>query len=832
MDLILSEAKKRNMRVWLLDDAHFPTGYANGKIRDEHPEHGKKYLMVKTIDVDGPLDKGSFRVGDWLNRFDWMNPNEKRYHDDELHAVVASRRDPFGHGVDDTLLDLTDQVLDGQLHWDLPAGPWRIFVLIITRSHGGNPDYINIIDPKSVRVLIDAVYEPHYARYSSEFGKTFAGFFSDEPGFGNTRGFNFDESIGRKNMVLPWSLDVSTLLAGEIGPDYRRYLPCLWTDAGAKTFEIRYRFMDILTRLYAKNFVGQIGQWCEAHGVEYIGHVIEDQNVHARLGCGPGHYFRAISGQHMAGIDIIGQQVLPRYESFSDQPLRSDLDPEFFHFGLAKMGSSLGHIDPKKQGRTICEIFGASGWASGLKLNKWLIDHALVRGVNAFVPHAFSAQDFPDPDCPPHFYARGRNPQFRYFKQLMTYTNRLCHLLNGGRHVAPVAVLYHGESEWSGNYMYFQKPAHWLSRNQIDHDIIPSDVFSQPTAYNLRFDQGQLTIHHETYRALVIPYSQKITLDVARFIVSTTTSDFKVIFIDDRPDGICGVSDPEINAAWAARFAEIGVTSLSQLSDVLRSQGIYDLSLSETLPYLRYYHYQREKTHYYLFFNEHPSDSLETLVHLKEQGRVLCYDAFNNTLKPHPANQHSDGTSFGLMLSSYESALFVCAESDAELLALVPSDGPLLALKHSHQPLVLEGSWRLSMATSMDYPAFIDARELPVLTDISHPDLYPRFSGTLRYQQAFSLTAAQLDGCSSVVLDLGRVYETAEVWVNSQPMGVCISLPYRLDLTACLHPGLNSIIIDVTNTVAHEVHDPMSSSMAIEPSGLLGPVRLLLQKDY
>ena len=38
-----------------------------------------------------------------------------------------------------------------------------------------------MMDSASCRVLIDAVYEPHYAHYGEEFGKTIAGFFSDEP---------------------------------------------------------------------------------------------------------------------------------------------------------------------------------------------------------------------------------------------------------------------------------------------------------------------------------------------------------------------------------------------------------------------------------------------------------------------------------------------------------------------------------------------------------------------------------------------------------------------------------------------------------------------------
>lgn len=34
MDIILEEARKRKMKVWILDDSHFPTGYCNGKIEE------------------------------------------------------------------------------------------------------------------------------------------------------------------------------------------------------------------------------------------------------------------------------------------------------------------------------------------------------------------------------------------------------------------------------------------------------------------------------------------------------------------------------------------------------------------------------------------------------------------------------------------------------------------------------------------------------------------------------------------------------------------------------------------------------------------------------
>ncbi|MDE7014902.1 MAG: glycoside hydrolase, partial [Kineothrix sp.] len=38
MRFILSECKKRGMKIWILDDSHFPTGYVNGRIKADYPE--------------------------------------------------------------------------------------------------------------------------------------------------------------------------------------------------------------------------------------------------------------------------------------------------------------------------------------------------------------------------------------------------------------------------------------------------------------------------------------------------------------------------------------------------------------------------------------------------------------------------------------------------------------------------------------------------------------------------------------------------------------------------------------------------------------------------
>ena len=80
-----------------------------------------------------------------------------------------------------------------------------------------------------------------------------------------------------------------------------------------------------------------------------------------------------------------------------------------------------------------------------------------------------------DPDCPPHFFNGGLNPQWRYFGIWAGYAQKLCALLSGGRHVAPAAVLYHAEAEWAGDAMGFEPIVRVLAEDQLDANVIPLD---------------------------------------------------------------------------------------------------------------------------------------------------------------------------------------------------------------------------------------------------------------------------------------------------------------------------------------------------------------------
>ncbi|MFK4302067.1 hypothetical protein ABH892_002171 [Paenibacillus sp. RC254] len=807
MDIILDEARKRSMKVWILDDSHFPTGYAVGKIKSDFPHLQKSFLKTHQQDFAGPLKHASFLVK-------WAAPHPG----DRIIGVIAAKKQNMDEVDTDTLIDISQYLHDGKVYWDLPEGEWRIFTLVQT-FYGGEKEtegYLNPIVPEATQVLIDTVYEAHWQHYEADFGSTIAGFFSDEPRFGNMHGaFG---SIGRFDMVLPWRDDMLDLLKPLLSGEVLRLLPLLSVDGGAQAHNVRYAYMNLVSQLYADHFTGKLGGWCRSHGVEYIGHLIEDNNAHARLGYGTGHFYRGLWEQDMSGIDVVLHQIMPGMDRGTFKSFTSKgWDGEFFHYGLAKMGASLGHIDPKKKGRTMCEVYGAYGWGEGLKLMKWITDHMLVRGVNYFVPHAFSPKPFPDPDCPPHFYADGKDPQFRYMHILMQYMNRMSHLLTDGIHIAQAAILYHAEAEWSGDYMLFQKPARELTQHQIEFDIVPAD-----TLVDAIVTDGQLVVNSECFACVVIPYAEALPYSLLTALGDGLDQGLRVFFVGGFPERFSEGSGAETVLDKIRQHKNSRLVSLETIAEKLRDEGIYEINVSDHQPYLRYYHYQQADGDVFMFFNEHPYESMTSSIDIPLSGNVYEYDALTNQLVQLDSGVHPAGTTLSLTLSAYESKVFIFNSRLDE--KLVSMSTPKTNLSDA-TTTIIEGKWKVSLASAEQYPHFGEQIELKELVNLATPDLYPEFVGTMRYQIDFEVTAMP----KQARLALGQAYEVAEVWINGHSVGSRICPPYDFDVTKALVPGINTLVIEVTNTLVKEQADFLSQYLLQEPTGLIGPVQLTMQ---
>ncbi len=789
VDLIMSEAKKRGMRIWILDDDKFPTGHANKAFEKKYPDLKKTYLADRHFDFLGPAKDQAMLYEPMLGT------------DGKLLGVYAVKRTAGDTTELDPrhILDLTPNAKDGFVFFDLPEGRYRVFVLYTTQLRGGRENYINLIDSRSVRVLIDEVYEAHFQHYGEEFGKTFAGFFSDEPEFGNTPGYDFQEKLGKKNVKLPWSEELEEALRKRWGEDFASKLPALWFSMGDATPGIRSGYMDEVTTLVHKCFSGQLGGWCQEHGIEYIGHIIEDDNAHMRLGCSIGHYYREMKGQHRAGVDVVHHQIVPGHTEKIHQWVEWDGDGEFFHYALAKLGSSAAHIDPMKKGRSLCEIYGNYGWATGISTMKWLTDHMLVRGINHFVPHAFS-MIFPDRDCPPHFYARGNNPQYPYFKVLMKYMNRICHLINGGTHVSDAAVLYTAESEWTGGRsMLFQEPCRALLEKQLDLDIVPADILSEQ--YVTLGSEG-FSINGENYKAFIIPGCDYLAKKAVDFVLKAGKVGLKIFIVDKIPE-----FDTEGGLLGEDFQALVELVSLQELADKVRACGATEITCEKTYPDLRFLCYEHEDGKLFYFFNESIFDTVDTKITLNKAScsSIRIYDAVTNQV----TCQSVEDNSFRLLLEPGQVLLFE------------PADGmeaiPAPVLLASEEVLCDWTVWEKETNCGKEFRKKLTLKAGEKLPNLNGPAYETSFSGIFRYEG--SLKADRSAG-KAIKLYLPAVGDCAGVYINGKSAGVVLESPDRVDVTEYVRDGVNELVIEVANTLVWRVKDQISSHVQIKPTGL------------
>ncbi len=790
MDFILEEAEKLDMLVWIFDDGDYPSGTADGRLAQKYPQHTKRYWIENHMDAHGPLPHAHFLIDEWMKE------------GESLFRIIAARRtDAREYELDsDTLVDLTHLVSHGRLYWAVPEGDWRIFVIKISpygqEEHTKN--YVNPLSYDGVGKYIELVHEEHYARYGHLFGTRIQGFFTDEPRFGNITGHTV--VIGQDYMPMPYIDNLSDILSCSPLGDFTRLIPLLWyPDRQGICKDTRFLYMDTVSNLFAKNFIGQLGDWCRAHNVKLIGHVVEENGCHARLGYGSGHFFRSMEGMDMAGIDVV-DNLMPEQTTGHFATQFNNFDCDFSHWGLAKMASSAAHVDPKKQGNTLCEAFGAYGWFEGLRLMKWITDHLAVQGVNIITPHAFSPAPFPDPDCPPHFYARGENPQFRYFHVWSNYTKRLVDALTDAAHIAPVAVVYHAEAEWGGDCEPFEKSVKVLAQHQIDCDVVCID-----TLYESYIDNGLLHTETETFRALVVPYAQLIPPAFAKKLANFIEAGLPVYFTNSLPERCYFGSKADIPGAQ--------VVKTGHLPQVLAN--LADIHCDITDPDLLYSHYQKQGMDIYLFVNQSTQHGIDTTITFQDNRPAIVYNAMDDSSLI-ASQQVSDGNSkIRLQLDAWESRIIVFGCDTDGLDKWEPEQNYV-----TYQ--TLDNDWNIGIATSSEYPTF---RSVPFdcVGDLSRPEFLPDFSGTIRYQRTF-----WLQNIGDLLLDMGEAYEAISVYVNDTLVSELICPPYQVTLPAVLlHTGENKLTIDVTNTLVKAHHkNPFDRHFVQEPTGLLGPVVL------
>jgi hypothetical protein len=154
----------------------------------------------------------------------------------------------------------------------------------------------------------------------------------------------------------------------------------------------------------------------------------------------------------------------------------------------------------------------------------------------------------------------------------------------------------------------------------------------------------------------------------------------------------------------------------------------------------------------------------------------------------------------------------------------------------------VDGPWDVTFQPDRGAPAKITLAKLGSWSD--NPDSGVKyFSGAGTYTKTIQAPDAWFKPGAQLWLDLGNVQNLAEVSVNGQSLGIAWKTPFRVDATATLKPGANTLEIKVTDLWVNRMIGDRQPNAAKQytftspvfykadspllPSGLLGPVQII-----
>jgi hypothetical protein len=121
------------------------------------------------------------------------------------------------------------------------------------------------------------------------------------------------------------------------------------------------------------------------------------------------------------------------------------------------------------------------------------------------------------------------------------------------------------------------------------------------------------------------------------------------------------------------------------------------------------------------------------------------------------------------------------------------------------------------------------------------------YSGAATYTKRFDLARGAAKPGERLYLDLGNVRELASVQLNGKSLGTVWAPPFRVEITDAAKPTDNLLEIEVVNFWPNRIIGDQSLPEAqrltrtnirkltagtpLMPSGLLGPVRILLRDE-
>jgi len=722
------------------------------------------------------------------------------------------------------IVDLTSKMdKDGKLQWDVPPGCWTILRMGYSLTGAKNRPAV----PAALGYEVDKLSPKHLTAYLRGYTGPLAQ--SLGPLYGKSLRYVLLDSweAGTQN----WTDDMIAEFQKRRGYDPTPFLPVL---AGrvVESAEVSDRFLwdfrrtlaDMFGDYYkvATEFLHQQGlqTYAEASGVSL--EIPEDT---------------LLNKKH---VDIPMGEFWMR-----------DLHPTAMYYQDVRGAASAAHVYGKNLVAT--ESFTGGGYESPYALKK-TADYWFAQGVNRIIFHTSAHQPL---DTKPGNTMVGthinRNITWAETAEpFITYLARNCFMLQQGLAVADLAYLL---NEGAPSTMPF-----WGAGLQpappegYDYDYINADALL--TRMSVDADGRVVLPDGVNYRVLVLPETDRMTLPVLRKLRDLVAAGATVL--GPRPvksPSLAGYpqSDAEIQAIASELWGDTDGISRTK-HQFGKGLVVWGLSPAEVLTGLRvpkdvdytraldaplsWAHRRSGDTDIYFIVNRSDSPQAVNMRFRIKDKQPEIWHADTGASEPADYSGADDRSTVPLHLYARESVFVVFrrASSSPSRTSTVAT-GTTLA--------TIDGPWNISFPPNFGAPLSLQLPRLESWT-AGTAEGVKYFSGTATYSKTISAPRAWFRPGAQIMLDLGMVYDLAEVSINGQPLGTLWKPPYTLDVTQALKLGNNQIEIKVTNQWTNRiigdrlgppdkkilnVPPPPPGAPAASPalplSGLIGPVTMV-----
>ena len=700
-------------------------------------------------------------------------------------------------------VDLTAQVKEGVLSWNVPAGTWRIYrfgaSLTGKQNHPAPPEATGLeVDKLDKDAWLD------YFRNYMDMYKEAAG------GKVGQHGIQYILTDSYEAEQMTWTKTLADEFKTRRGYDLFPWLPALTGEilqCSEKTEKFLFDWRETLGELFAANY-DRINDIAKEYGMK--GRYTESHE-NGRVYVGDGMDIKMTAAVPMSAFWIPGTGGGSTLEM-----AQADI----------RESASVAHV--YGQNIAAAESFTAAGlsgnaWSYYPGNLKYMADMALYSGITRFVIHesAHQPSDAHKPGLGLMIFGQWFNRHDTwapYAKYWADYLARSCYMLQRGHYVADVLWYYGEDTNIAGIY------GHELPEvpEQYSYDFINPYGLLNVVSYK---DGKLVTPSGMQYKVLVLgEHCQVMSIEVLRKLDQLAKAG--AVICGQKPLKPAGMTDcqAEFDALvadiWGAGRPNVHTTQLSKLLAATVEPDFQYVAPAE----LKFVHRTDGDKEIYWIRN-FSDKAVKAQLKLRDaKGVITVYNPETGKVVP-------GATCACCLQLEANQALFVVADKNGQ-------PAPAYAAPKKSGAVALDGPWTVTFE-GLGAPE--GSRTYATLASFSESEepAVKYFSGIATYTNTFTL--GKKENADGLAIDLGDVAYMADVFVNGEHVDFIWKAPYKLNYEGALKPGKNTIEVKVVNTWPNRlIGDAQPGAEKVTfttmpfyrpdsplyPAGLLGPVVL------